>query len=115
MLMLEKSEEDIQVAAGLNNPFDSKEDTALDPFYYYRSTSAFLGIKPYIAEVEPVKAQFDTDFLEKVPSGLCDLHLYRDGALCNTTSDIRDPNPHAEYLLFRALRSCAELSRCFRL
>jgi hypothetical protein len=95
MLMQERTAEEIEKAANLNNPFRSAEEPSRDPLYYYRTTMAFLGVKPYVSDVRPVKVKFDTDFLEGISGDYADLSFYGDGAKCNTTSDIRDPNPFA--------------------
>jgi hypothetical protein len=59
---------------------------------YFRRTSAYLGLKPYTAEVEPRDAIVDTDFLPRLDPHL-EAGLPARGVTCATGSDVLHPEP----------------------
>jgi hypothetical protein len=93
MLMQKKNYEDVRKIreSNFNNVFSFEDD----PHTYFRGTIGVLGIKPYIADIDPINVKFDTDFIQNVPQGMIKFDLYRDGAGCNTTSNVKTPFPFA--------------------
>lgn len=64
----------------------------LDEDYFRRST-AFLGIKPYQADVIPKKAKIDKEFFDGLEQSIFDMPLPVFSAQCNVSSDIKPPAP----------------------
>lgn len=60
---------------------------------YFRKTVAYLGIKPYVSDVQPAKTRFDRDFVPGSPAGFCERPLAAAGAGLNTGSDQHIPFP----------------------
>ena len=53
---------------------------------YFKKTIAHLGIKPYTSDIVPIKAVFDTDFLDGFPTGQL-ITLPPEGVFCATGSE----------------------------
>ncbi|MCL2833493.1 MAG: hypothetical protein FWD78_10025 [Treponema sp.] len=93
MLMENKTAEDvIRLKQESRQNFYWLENDCLT---YYRGTIGVLGIKPYVSDVDPVQISFDTDFVKNAPKGIIPQQIYRDGAKCNTTSNVRTPMPYS--------------------
>lgn len=60
---------------------------------YFKKTIAHLGIKPYISDIVPSKAVFDTDFLDGFPSE-DSINLAPEGVFCVTSDEKLTPESY---------------------
>jgi len=69
------------------------EEVRPNPEFFFKRSVGTLGIKPYVADVAPQRAVFDTDFVDGVSNKSIDHTLPPQGAALNTSSDRRRPFP----------------------
>lgn len=75
--------------------FGDKDKISDNVLKKYSQTTARIGVKPYVADVSPTKARFDTDFVHGISDVWQDMPLSEESAKMNTTSCLRTPQPYA--------------------
>lgn len=77
----------------LDDQFSQFDVNALGGEAYFRATSAFLGIKPYVSDVVPVCASIDREFVADAKDVKVNLLLPKEGAQFCVGSDRVSPQP----------------------